>query len=399
MVAKTSDPSGPDGDADGVADACDAFPTNPQYQQDSDGDGLPDSYEIAIGTNPNIPDANAATLDSDGDGYTDIVEIHSNSDPLNNTSVPPSPQDADVPTLPGMALAFMAALLVWIQAKTQRSKPVLLFLLAGLIGIIAPDLQAGVTYFHHDAQGSVVAATNETGNLLWRKHYEPYGREYGGQVSTADAPEQYAGKPHEDRTGLTFMGARHYDPLLGRFISTDPAGLDESNLTSFNRYCYANNNPYLFVDPDGHVPVLIPLIAFIAKEAAGEAFEQATGVPAPTVKNAGTYLAKEATKYGAKDVAKGAGRSGKQTRLRELANDDNLGSSDRGWIQQEINSIERAQRKNIRNPPGKDLAHERGREASKGYGYEHSNLQDRDLHRVQHKYDNFGRKNKERPPQ
>ena len=43
------------------------------------------------------------------------------------------------------------------------------------------------------------------------------------------------------------------------------------------------------------------------------------------------------------------------------------------------NSIERGKRATIRNPPGKDLAHERGREASKGYSYEQSNLQDRDL--------------------
>ncbi|MCH4829755.1 polymorphic toxin type 8 domain-containing protein [Flavobacterium columnare] len=60
-------------------------------------------------------------------------------------------------------------------------------------------------------------------------------------------------------------------------------------------------------------------------------------------------------------------------------------------------SIERGNRKSIRNPPGKDLAHERGREAAKGYSYKNSNLQDRDLHRRQHKYDNGGRKNKERP--
>lgn len=82
-----------------------------------------------------------------------------------------------------------------------------------------------------------------------------------------------------------------------------------------------------------------------------------------------------------------------------MANDPKLGSADRGWIKQEQNAIERGNRKTIRNPPGKDLAHERGREAAKGYGYEHSNLQDRDLHRLQHKYDNFGRKNAERPPQ
>jgi hypothetical protein len=100
----------------------------------------------------------------------------------------------------------------------------------------------------------------------------------------------------------------------------------------------------------------------------------------------------------------GDGRTGKQPKLRELADDPNVSSSDRGWIKQDINAIESKStnqagnpRRNIRNPPGKDLAHERGREAAKGYDYGSSNLQNPDLHRTQHKYDNYGRKNKERP--
>jgi len=92
-----------------------------------------------------------------------------------------------------------------------------------------------------------------------------------------------------------------------------------------------------------------------------------------------------------------AGRSGKQERLKELANDTKLGKSDKGWIKSEMNQVANGNRKTIRNPPGKDLAHERGREAAKGYSYKNSNLQDRSLHRKQHKYDNGGRKNKERP--
>ncbi|WP_367079299.1 polymorphic toxin type 8 domain-containing protein [Luteitalea sp.] len=63
-----------------------------------------------------------------------------------------------------------------------------------------------------------------------------------------------------------------------------------------------------------------------------------------------------------------------------------------------MNSIERGSQRSIRNPPGKDLAHERGREAAKGYSYEYSHLQDRMNHRTQHKYDNYGRANAERPP-
>ena len=44
---------------------------------------------------------------------------------------------------------------------------------------------------------------------------------------------------------------------------------------------------------------------------------------------------------------------------------------------------------------GYELAHKRGMEAAKGFGYEHSNLQLKSLHRLQHKYDdNYGRLNK-----
>jgi RHS repeat-associated protein len=115
------------------------------------------------------------------------------------------------------------------------------------------------------------------------------------------------------------------------------------------------------------------------------------------VANAHTYFVGESGELAHNGVCD-LGRLGKQKRLRELVSDPKLGSTDRGWLKQEINSIKRGQRDTIRNPPGKDLAHERGREAAKGYGYEHSNLQDRDLHRLQHKYDDFGRANRERPP-
>jgi hypothetical protein len=83
------------------------------------------------------------------------------------------------------------------------------------------------------------------------------------------------------------------------------------------------------------------------------------------------------------------GRSGKQARLRELEGDPNVSSSDRGWIRQELNSISRGQRKTVRVPPGKNLAHRRGFEAKKGYGYDYSDLQDIDLHKLQHKHEGY----------
>ena len=47
------------------------------------------------------------------------------------------------------------------------------------------------------------------------------------------------------------MKARYYDPMIGRFYSNDPIGFDTSHPMMFNRYAYANNNPYRFSDPTG----------------------------------------------------------------------------------------------------------------------------------------------------
>jgi uncharacterized protein RhaS with RHS repeats len=52
------------------------------------------------------------------------------------------------------------------------------------------------------------------------------------------------------------MQARYYDPVIGRFYSNDPVGWVANNpVYSFNRYSYANNNPYKYVDPDGRIVV------------------------------------------------------------------------------------------------------------------------------------------------
>jgi hypothetical protein len=93
------------------------------------------------------------------------------------------------------------------------------------------------------------------------------------------------------------------------------------------------------------------------------------------------------------------GRGRAQQRLRQLGKDPNASSADRGWIKQEENAVERGNQTKIRNPPGKQLAHARGREAAKGYDHvdSPSQLQDTDLHKTQHKFDDQGRANKERP--
>ena len=97
----------------------------------------------------------------------------------------------------------------------------------------------------------------------------------------------------------------------------------------------------------------------------------------------------------AKNVAKKVGRSGKQARLRDLMNDDKIGRVDSGWLKQDANLIRQGKRSTLRVPPGKQLAHKRGFEANKGYGYEHADLKLISDHKIQHKHDNFGKLNKD----
>ena len=91
------------------------------------------------------------------------------------------------------------------------------------------------------------------------------------------------------------------------------------------------------------------------------------------------------------------GRAGKQEKLRELATDPKLGKADKGWLKQEINAVDKGKRTSLRNPPGKDLAHKRGKEAAKGYSYKYTDLKNKSDHTLQHKYDRNGKLNKEIP--
>jgi len=44
---------------------------------------------------------------------------------------------------------------------------------------------------------------------------------------------------------------RYYDPMIGRFLSTDPVTAYNNPIGAFNRYWYASDNPYRFKDLDG----------------------------------------------------------------------------------------------------------------------------------------------------
>jgi RHS repeat-associated protein len=135
-----------------------------------------------------------------------------------------------------------------------------LFVGLALASALAPAQT--VTYFHNDASGMPVLATDAGGNVVWKENYRPYGDRLNNPSAEAGNAIGFAGKPFDASTGLSYMGARYYDPGIGRFMGVDAAPADPGSVHGFNRYAYANNNPYKYVDPDGHSPLDVGFLVF-----------------------------------------------------------------------------------------------------------------------------------------
>ncbi len=103
-------------------------------------------------------------------------------------------------------------------------------------------------YQHTDALGSPIAVTDAGKAFLEKTEYEPYGQVVNGTLK--DGPG-YTGHVLDAATGMNYMQQRYYDPMLGRFLSVDPVTAYSNPVGQFNRYRYAANNPYRFIDPDG----------------------------------------------------------------------------------------------------------------------------------------------------
>lgn len=105
-----------------------------------------------------------------------------------------------------------------------------------------------VTYQHSDGLGSPVLETDANGAVVSRERFLSYGGAVDGAVNDTIG---YTGHQEDPASGLVYMQQRYYDPAIGRFLLIDPLTTDSNTGASFNRYWYADNSPYRFVDPDG----------------------------------------------------------------------------------------------------------------------------------------------------
>jgi len=121
--------------------------------------------------------------------------------------------------------------------------------------LIAQNNSDGTHWFHSDHLGSTRLVTNQDGKVAQRYDYEPFGlgsSQIAGKKFENDIG--FGGHRADANTGLSYMGARYYDPQLARFISPDSVLPEELNPQGLNRYSYTYNNPMSYTDPTGSIP-------------------------------------------------------------------------------------------------------------------------------------------------
>ncbi|MFF1593288.1 polymorphic toxin-type HINT domain-containing protein [Streptomyces sp. NPDC058286] len=113
-----------------------------------------------------------------------------------------------------------------------------------------------VTYLTADTQASTQLAIDATTGATTRRRYTPFGDERSGTLP-AGTDHGFLGQTEDESTGLSLLGARAYDPALGRFLSPDPLSVpyDPENLSA---YSYSHNDPINFSDPSGLIEACGP---------------------------------------------------------------------------------------------------------------------------------------------
>ncbi|MBF0527592.1 MAG: RHS repeat-associated core domain-containing protein [Deltaproteobacteria bacterium] len=94
---------------------------------------------------------------------------------------------------------------------------------------------------------------DSSGATVWKWDKDPFGN--GAPTGSLTYNLRFPGQYYDSETGLYYNMARDYNPGLGRYIQSDPIGLDGG----INTYAYAENDPVSGVDPDGLQAFPLPM--------------------------------------------------------------------------------------------------------------------------------------------
>lgn len=101
-------------------------------------------------------------------------------------------------------------------------------------------------YIHSDHLGTPKVITDQNQATAWKATHTPFGQATTS-VGAIDNPFRFLGQYFDEETGLHYNWHRYYDPGTGRYITSDPLGLE----AGLNTYGYVFQNPLRYIDPMG----------------------------------------------------------------------------------------------------------------------------------------------------
>ena len=103
-------------------------------------------------------------------------------------------------------------------------------------------------YVHADHLGTPQKMTDGSQTLVWDAVYEPFGETHS-ITGTASNNQRFPGQYADAESGYNYNYFRDYDSTTGRYVQSDPIGLEGG----LNTYGYVSSNPLRAMDPLGLV--------------------------------------------------------------------------------------------------------------------------------------------------
>ena len=108
---------------------------------------------------------------------------------------------------------------------------------------------SGLYYVHADHLGTPQKMTDGNQALVWDAVSKPFGEAHS-ITGTASNNQRFPGQYADAETGFNYNYFRDYDPSTGRYVESDPIGVQGGH----NSFLYARANPSQYIDVLGLLP-------------------------------------------------------------------------------------------------------------------------------------------------
>jgi RHS repeat-associated protein len=102
-------------------------------------------------------------------------------------------------------------------------------------------------FYHNDHLGTPQKMTTVNGSTVWSAKYESFGKAVVDPSSTIVNNLRFPGQYYDAETGLHYNYHRYFEPRTGRYLASDPIGIQ----AGVNGFIYAKANSVNLIDPLG----------------------------------------------------------------------------------------------------------------------------------------------------